>query len=99
MLDKMTLQVQVGDQSQEGETKWLGTGESKERRGGWVRGREERERERRKREQEVIIEYAPYFKEVCISSICGVCYQCRTGAQHRIYLFGKFIGIHSVYRM
>jgi hypothetical protein len=46
-----------------------------------------------------LIVYAPYFKEVCISSICGVCYQCRTGAQHRIYLFGKFIGIHSDYRM
>jgi len=45
MLDKMILQVQVGDQSQEGETKWLGIGESKERRGGWVRGREDREKE------------------------------------------------------
>lgn len=67
MLDKMTLQVQVGDQSQEGETKWLGIGESKERRGGWVRGREERERERRKREQEVIIEdrykHLAFFEE------------------------------------
>lgn len=47
MLDKMILQVQVGDQSQEG--KWLGIGESKERRGGWVRGREEREREKENR--------------------------------------------------
>ena len=46
-----------------------------------------------------LIVYAPYFKEVCISSICGVCYQCRTGVQHCIYLLGKFVCIHSVYRM
>ena len=46
-----------------------------------------------------LIIYVPYFKEVCISSICGVCYQCRTGAQHLIYLLGKFVGIHSDYRM
>ena len=51
----MILQVQGGEQSQEGETKWLGIGESKERKEDGEEG-EDRERERRKREQEVMIE-------------------------------------------